>query len=446
MANIDKKYHAFLEEALKLRTEGESWQNIANNFFETFGESISSEAMRCRAKRYKKSCCNCGKSCSNTDKHECHCNTSTTFGGNSFIQYNVENGIVEESRVIECKDEDLRDPKRLLNKLGYDPDKWELLTYRVSKWESGNGKELHAIKYKVKPRTEISITDMLKAAKEAFSEGIEAFNLIIPEPINGLDNNKLMEIAPIELHMGKMSNFIETGENYDLKIAKKRFFDIFQDIYTKQTIEKCGNCVLIIGSDFFNSESDNCTSKDKVPQQNDTRYIKLFSEGIKMYTKALLSLRGMFNKVDVMLCAGNHARAMETFLYMALEQRFFGDNIIHFIENYRLTQVYTFGNCAIFYNHGDANLQQTIKSIPAEFASEWGAHPYRELHLGHLHKEVTVDDNGGMITRRIGSPCSTDAWHYGNRFVGAVKKHQIFIWDKNDGLKELFYIATKNKN
>ena len=94
MANIDKKYHAFLEEALKLRTEGESWQNIANNFFETFGESISSEAMRCRAKRYKKSCCNCGKSCPNTDKHECHCNTSTTFGGNSFIQYNVENGIL----------------------------------------------------------------------------------------------------------------------------------------------------------------------------------------------------------------------------------------------------------------------------------------------------------------------------------------------------------------
>ena len=147
-----------------------------------------------------------------------------------------------------------------------------------------------------------------------------------------------------------------------------------------------------------------------------------------------------------MLCAGNHARAMETFLYMALEQRFVGDDVVHFIENYRLTQVYQFGKCAIFYNHGDANLKQTIKSIPAEFPEVWGTHPFRELHLGHLHKEVTVDDEGGMITRRIGSPCSTDAWHYGNRFIGAIKKHQIFIWNAKEGLEEIYYINTKQNN
>ena len=41
-----------------------------------------------------------------------------------------------------------------------------------------------------------------------------------------------------------------------------------------------------------------------------------------------------------------------------------------------------------------------------------------------------------MITRRIGAPCSTDAWHEENRFVGAVKKHEIFIWDKYNGLEQ----------
>ena len=285
---------------------------------------------------------------------------------------------------------------------------------------------------------------MVKAAREAFKEELTPFLFTQERNVDSLNDDRLMEIAPIELHIGKMANKIETGENYDLKIAKKRFFDIFEEIYHKQEIEKCGRCVVIIGSDFFNSESDNCTSKDKIPQQNDTRYIKLFHEGIKMYVQALLTLRGLFNKVDVMLCAGNHARAMETFLYMALEQRFVNDEVVHFIENYRLTQVYQFGKCAIFYNHGDANLKQTIASIPAEFDEVWGTHPYRELHLGHLHKEVTVDENGGMITRRIGSPCGTDAWHYSNRFVGAIKKHQIFIWDKNSGLRDLHYITVKD--
>ena len=433
----DEKYYRFLDEAVKRSENGEVWSSIAASYVQLFGEYITKSAMRHRAQDYARS-----KS-KKQSQLSVKSTITTTAGPNMYVQYNAD-GTVEESRFVDCEENVIHDPSKLLNALGYDTTKWELLTYRVSKWDGGaGGKELKAVQYKVKPKADISPVDMLKAVKEVFKEEITPFLFTQPKHIDGLNNDKLMEIAPIELHIGKMSNKVETGENYDLKIAQKRFYDIFEDIYRKQEIEKCSRCVVIIGSDFFNSESDNCTSKDKIPQENDSRYIKLFREGIKMYTKALLTLRGMFNKVDVMLCAGNHARAMETFLYMALEQRFVDDSIINFIENYRLTQVYTFGKCAIFYNHGDANLKQTIKSIPAEFAEVWGTHPYRELHLGHLHKEVTVDDEGGMITRRIGSPCATDAWHYGNRFVGATKKHQIFIWDKNTGLKDLHYIPIK---
>lgn len=430
----NEKYYRFLESAVERNVLGESWSKLCLEYGRIFGEYISKSALRHRAQFYVKSK---NKQAVQLTSPK---NITTTLGNNTFVQYNAD-GSVEESRVIECSDEVAHDPEKLLRKLGYDSDKWELITYRVSKWESGE-RELQAVQYKVRPRTVVSEFDFLKAAQEAFKQQIEPMRL---PPVDGFEgkfyrNDRLMEIAPVELHMGKMSNEIETGENYDLKIAKKRFFDIFEEIYKKQQIEKCARCVLVIGSDFFNSESDNCTSKDKIPQQNDTRYIKLFSEGIKMYTQVILTLRQIFLNVDVMLCAGNHARAMETFLYMALEQRFVDDDIVHFIENYRLTQAYLFGKCAIFYNHGDANLKQTIKSIPAEFAEVWGTHPYRELHLGHLHKEVTVDDEGGMITRRIGSPCSTDAWHYSNRFLGAIKKHQIFVWDKNTGLSALHYI------
>lgn len=433
----DKKYYDFLDEAIKRNENGESWTSIATSYVQTFGEYITRSAMRHRAQDYSRSKTKKQNSLSKTT-------ITSTLGASTYIQYNND-GTVEESRLISCEDDVTRDPYKLLEALGYDPTKWELVTYRVSKWNSGTeGKELKAVQYKVRPRTDISLTDMVKAAREAFKEELTPFLFTQERNVDSLNDDRLMEIAPIELHIGKMANKIETGENYDLKIAKKRFFDIFEEIYHKQEIEKCGRCVVIIGSDFFNSESDNCTSKDKIPQQNDTRYIKLFHEGIKMYVQALLTLRGLFNKVDVMLCAGNHARAMETFLYMALEQRFVNDEVVHFIENYRLTQVYQFGKCAIFYNHGDANLKQTIASIPAEFDEVWGTHPYRELHLGHLHKEVTVDENGGMITRRIGSPCGTDAWHYSNRFVGAIKKHQIFIWDKNSGLRDLHYITVKD--
>src|SRR5574344_685351 len=160
---------------------------------------------------------------------------------------------------------------------------------------------------------------------------------------------------------------------------------------------------LVIGNDFFNSESDNMTT-DKTPQQNDTRYKKLFLVGLELYVKTLYTLKNYFKQVDVMLCSGNHARAMEFFLYIALKEHFATDEVIRFSEDFKDTQYYKFGQCGIFFNHGDANLVRTIKSIPSEFFDVWGRTLYRELHLGHLHKEVTVDDDSGMITRRIGSP------------------------------------------
>lgn len=429
MVKKSEEYNNFLLNCYRRQKEGVSWAILANEYAMRFGEVISRSAIRHRVQDYHKKI--------NKDNFKLN---ASNFQ-NTFVQYNSD-GSVEANKVIDLNDEDVTNPEKILLALGYDPSRWEIITYRVSEWDRDkSGVKAKSVQYKITPKKELSTIDIIKATNDAFKTDVKPLSIQYKKHDNKLCDKKLMEIAPIELHMGKLSHEIETGENYDLKIAQKRFYSIFEEIFIRQDIEKCGRCVLVIGSDFFNSESDNCTSVNKIPQENDSRYIKLFTEGIKMYTKVLLTLREKFNKVDVMLCAGNHARAMETFLYIALQQKFCNDNIINFIENYRHTQAYTFGNCAIFYNHGDANLKQTIKSIPAEFDNIWGTHPFRELHLGHLHKEVTVDDEGGMITRRIGSPCSTDAWHYSNRFVGALKKHQIFIWDAESGLKQILYIG-----
>ena len=69
----------------------------------------------------------------------------------------------------------------------------------------------------------------------------------------------------------------------------------------------------------------------------------------------------------------------------------------------------------------------------------WGRTQHRELHLGHLHTELVVDENSGLIVRRIGSPSGTDAWHYENRYVGSRKAHQLFLWHKEVGMVNSHY-------
>lgn len=423
----------FYIQAGNRHNNGESWKKLIEDFYKLYHQLLTIEAIRKRVKR----ACNRNNAC-NQQK------VSVSSAPMDYEAHNNDGSINATKTVLDNVFALGGDKAKILAYLGYSDLEWELVSWKISQWDGGiGGAPKYSIQYRLEPKG-ITYVNYLDAAQKAFANGITPLNTYkfdIPKGVT--HKEKLMEIPPIELHLGKIADTIQTGEEYTLEIAKKRFNDICNRVLQKQALEKCGRCLIVVGSDFFNSESDSCTSVHKIPQQNSHGYIKLFTEGLQMYTSFLLSLRQVFKNVDVMLCAGNHARAMETYLYIALQQYFHDDKIVNFIENYRQTQCYSFGECAIFYNHGDAKLQQVIKSIPAEFGKEWGEHKFRELHLGHLHKEVTVDDDGGMITRRIGSPCSTDAWHAENRYIGATKKHEIFIWHNKYGLEQLYYINTK---
>ena len=412
---------------------GESWRELIEDFYKQFNQMLSVDAIRKRVKRV----CNRQNNSNNTIQ-QTGCSISRDYEA-----HNKDGSIDATKTVLDNVFALGGDKSKILNYLGYSDKEWELVSWRISQWDGGaGGAPRYSLQYRLEPKA-LSYENYLETAKKVFQREIQPITIKSVKDITGLKNQKLMEIPPIELHLGKIADTIQTGEEYTLEIAKKRFYDICENIIRKQSIEKCGKCLVVVGSDFFNSESDSCTSVHKIPQQNSHGYIKLFDEGLQMYLSFIFTLKKYFNTVDIMLCAGNHARATETYLYFALQQRFVDDKTVNFIENYRQTQCYSFGDCAIFYNHGDAKLAQIIKSIPAEFGPEWGSHKFRELHLGHLHKEVTVDDEGGMITRRIGSPCSTDAWHAENRYVGATKKHEVFIWHTKFGLEQVYYINTK---
>lgn len=422
----------FYIEAKKKHDNGATWRQLIEDYYKEFGILITIDAIRKRVKRAN----NKQNMLNNPVKRK------QAQEPKDFEQYNADGSIEATRTIIENLSVFKGDKSKIMNYLGYSEKEWELVSWRISQWDGGiESAPKFSIQYKIKPRKDVSEIDLLEAAKSVFSSEITPY---IPEKrqLIGVHEDKLMEIPPVELHLGKIADTIQTGEEYTLEIAKKRFEYILDSIIQRQSVERCANCLIVVGNDFFNSESDNCTSVHKIPQQNSHGYIKLFMDGLQMYTVFILTLRRYFNNIDVMLCAGNHARSMETFMYIALQQYFHEDKQVNFIENYKQTQCYLFGECAIFYNHGDAKLQQIIKSIPAEFYNEWGKHKFRELHLGHLHKEVVVDDDSGMITRRIGSPCSTDAWHYQNRYVGATKKHEIFIWNKEYGLESTHYIIT----
>jgi hypothetical protein len=409
-----------------------TWQEAANEFNQQMGAALTKEAIR---KRY-----------ANLKDDTIFDNTDT----NREYETLYGDGTVEAQKIVNLSREEKASPDIVLKKIGYNPEEWELVLMSFSNWQQHTKeqttKELYAVKFRIKPKLkEYTTTDYLKVAKEVFREKIKPLKITPKKEDKELNNDKLMEFPAIELHLGKLSWGGDTGQDYDQHIAKARFYKIIEEVVNEQNINKCGTCFLTIGNDFFNSDTTTNTTTKGTPQNNDIRWKKMFLIGLKLYTEALMTLREKFNNIDVQLCQGNHDAMASFYLYIALQQYFRNDNIIKFSDNLKTVQCYSFGKCAIFTSHGDGNLKRLVKSIPAEFYEEWGKSIHRELHLGHLHKEVVVDDESGMITRRIGSPSGTDEWHYSERYIGTTQKHQLFIWHKEHGLLNCRYITFEEK-
>ena len=414
-----------------------TWNKSAIQFNREFGCSISGEAIR---KRY------------NRIMSKGITTDTEIYQGNEFVTQYQDNTI-EAQKVVEYSKEIFGDKKKLLKYLGYNANEWEFVYVTTSTWEQHTKeqttKQMYAVKYKIRPISpEISMDDALKAAKDVFKKHITPIELPKREKLTELDNSKLLEIPAIELHLGKMAWNGDTGQDYDKNIAQDRFYKIMEEIIHQQEHEQCGTCLICIGNDFFNSDTVNATTTKGTPQTNDLRWKKMFIIGLELYKQLLFELRSRFNKVDVRLCSGNHDKMSSFYLYMALSCYFNNDDILKFSNDYKDVQCYVFGKNLIAFTHGDNNLKRLIKSIPVEFYKEWGSTLYRELHIGHLHKEVVVDDESGLITRRVGSPTGTDQWHYEERFIGATQKAQTFVWDKNLGLtdiKNINFINSKKK-
>ena len=349
-------------------------------------------------------------------------------------------------------------PETILKAFGYDPVLWSVKRWHVGSWDSPNTEGTRAcymVRATLEPKkpADFSEKDYEELANRAFS-GLKP--LKCPKIAEKLQNSDdfgqkwhdsglLLEIPPVELHFGKMASPTAEKCKYDLDVASNVFNGIFEHILLQQSTLRAGKALVVIGGDFFNSESTGTTTKG-TKQDNAAGYHDVFIRGLQLYEDAVFHCSKYFPKVDVMLCPGNHDRAMDFFLFIALKKRFMTCPNVKFIENYHDTQAYRFGDCAIFYNHGDANYKRTVASIPAEFSEIWGKTKYRELHMGHLHSEKVADEDMGMIVRRVGAPCPPDSWHYTNRFIGAVPKHQTFVWSDRSGLRSINYIPVLENN
>ena len=332
----------------------------------------------------------------------------------------------------------------LIEQCEIDLDVWEIDRYVVNKWEVGSSVDGHIV---VEPLFQIKA--WLKKNKDVFElkqireQLIKDVKQFAPKyPIISYDKfekGQLLEITIFDLHFGKLCWGLETGDNYDTKIARKRFLNAISGILARAEGYDIKKILFPIGSDFFNSDNLNNQTTAGTPQDEDVRWQKTFRAGRQLLIDGI-DMLSQIAPVDVVVVQGNHDWERSFYVGDVLDCWYNNNENVEVNNNPTPRKHYKFGNCLISYTHGN---NEKVADLPLLVATEvpklWASTQFREIHIGHLHhkkeiKYMSTQEHKGIVVRYMRSLSGTDAWHNTKGYKGANQSCEGFIWDENEGL------------
>lgn len=346
----------------------------------------------------------------------------------------------------------------LLDKCDVDRDIWDVESYLVNKWDVTSwkhGEPQTWENFQVKAR--LTIKEAQKKAKtagEIFRDMTENYKPPVVElnfkscvDEDGEENN-ILEIALFDLHYGKLSWNGETGEDYDTKIAKKRFVYAIKKLIQRSSGFKIKRVLFPIGNDFFNSDNRENTTSHGTPQDEDLRWQKTFQSGCELIVDGINIIKQLGVPVDVLVIPGNHDFERSFYLGTFVSAWFRNDKQVNVDNRAKPRKYYQWGKVLLGFTHGKEEKENSLPMLMArdkDSKALWSETEFHEWHLGHFHRKKTkkftildktgyVDEEEGVIVRYLSSLTGTEEWHFLKGFVGQIKAGEAFIFNDKSGM------------
>jgi hypothetical protein len=334
---------------------------------------------------------------------------------------------------------------------------WNVKEHTINKWDVTSFKNDNPQtiqNFQVKARLEKKVDHVkYKQAAEVFLDMIKnysppTFNLDYKKLPNHPEHN-LLEISIFDLHLGKLCWEGETGENYDVKIASKRFLQSINELIQESKGFEISKILFPIGNDFFNSDTINNTTTKGTQQDEDLRWQKTFTLGVTLLVDGINLLKTLNVPVDVLIIPGNHDFSKSYFMGSYLEAWFRNDEQVMVNNGASPRKYYKFGEVLLGFTHGN---EEAENSLPLLMATEkeskpmWSETKFHEWHLGHKHRKSNIkysvlnknrelNEDLGIMVRYLSSLTGTEEWHHRKGFVGQIKAADGFIWNNKTGLR-----------
>ena len=399
----------------KQKASGEdvSWELVAKTIEQMTGVTLTANAVR---KRYKRMC-----------ESETAEVASDDFG-NVHIATNPDGSQTSE-RNFELTDElKLRDVNFLMRIHNYDPNRFELVSSKSSKWQSGS-KVLYSSKIVVKPKTpevdnEHLIQWFLKLGEDTKHEPV----------LRRKDNSKrgkLLVLPISDLHYGMLS------AKYDTASAKDNFRKSMSEIISRINPDEISEIVYTIGGDFINCDNSAGTTSKGTPQDNDGLFYEVIGEAFNMTVRAIEDLLKIA-PVQVVCLTGNHDKTASMYLGLFCMAWFKNDPQAVFRFDNANPRIYTkFGKTLLCFAH-DANEKTLPRTIADERREWWASVSNTEVFLQHQHTEYETRNDYHMRINRLPAACECSNWAVSQGYV-ARPQCKAFLFDE-EGLSDVMYV------
>jgi hypothetical protein len=327
--------------------------------------------------------------------------------------------------VAEIKAISVREPRtaeEIIELLKIDTTKWKLSSY----WnkETYSGWMVSAM-----------VTAIKKESKDVLAEVLANFNpdyQPVLEPVinNTFHRDNVGIISTQDLHFGKEDNE-DIVEHF--KEAIKTL------VYRAYLSHKLNKIIYVIGGDLLNMDTFSGSTTSGTPVDNAMRAQDAYKKAFDALYWSINFIKTYCDNLHVVYIPGNHDRLSSYHIAHALSKCFDPEDYsIYFDVEYAERKVVVYGNNFFAFEHGDVSKKNTALVYATEFPLCWGRTIYRTCYTGHFHSKKTIEyttenEYNGFSIKHLPSLCSTDYWHYHNKYTGSKRQAVMEIHDAEKG-------------
>ena len=308
---------------------------------------------------------------------------------------------------------------------------------KIKEYETYYGDKRYSVTWNIDKKTE-ELKEFQKL-KDGLLKDIKKYVKPVKKQAEYKRNNACAIINIFDAHLNKLC-YHKKGQSLESNI--KVFEDTFDELMSVSLLYRPELIIFPVGGDFFHS--DNLTISTTAGTQLNciASPEEEFRQGVKVLRRCIDKASNI-TKVIVPVVEGNHDRNSSYFLGQILGAVYENNGVVTVDNSRNSRKYYTYGKNLFGFCHGDREVKK-IDLLPLLMAEEkkdlWAKTKYRDWFIGDRHhkfeyKFMRNKDFVGCSVRFLRSISGLDKWHTDMCYVGIPKTAELFIYDKNKGLK-----------